>query len=377
MKRWQSRYVGFLADLGRSSRGENRQLLFIQHQTERAEIDKTCQLMMTSAKRLPVETSFFEMEKKGKEGRHTIAVFGDRCWRCVGYKPYVIENHSFVSNSFRVVGGKATQKSCHDTSSPPRSIPRPSILLIRAPMCGLSALGGTILSKFRFRRASRIAAGVLFTTGVRFQDAVWACAGLGVMFRNSAKLRLAEGVVRPNPGKGPPPPGVPIMDDGRGVALGGGVEGAWIGGFDNPARTGVGEVARYMRRLVSPSAVFPSRAAPAAVNPRWRRRAERATSGGGVRGALGGEEWKLGLPMAKDLPRVNEVMGRSSSSSSDSRGEWPLGTVDVSETNDRLGTCWRPKRAWRRWHTGDDSGSRKVFFHEAVAVADVLTLLRA
>jgi hypothetical protein len=47
------------------------------------------------------------------------------------------------------------------------------------------------------------------------------------MFRNSAKLRFAEGVLRPKPEKGaPPPPGVDIMDDGSGVDFGGGVDGA-------------------------------------------------------------------------------------------------------------------------------------------------------
>ena len=94
--------------------------------------------------------------------------------------------------------------------------------------------------------------------------------------------------------------------------LGGGVEGASIVGFDEPGRAGVGDVARYMRRFASSSPVFPSRAAPAALKPLWRRRAERATSGGGVRGARGGDDlwWERFI--------WNEVIGRSSSSSSDS-----------------------------------------------------------
>lgn len=54
-----------------------------------------------------------------------------------------------------------------------------------------------------------------------------------------------------------------------------------------------------------------------------------------MRGALGGEERKW------ERFSENEVMGRSSSSSSDSKGEWGSAIVDVSETNDRLGTCWR------------------------------------
>lgn len=88
------------------------------------------------------------------------------------------------------------------------------------------------------------------------------------MFRNSAKLRFAEGVARPNPEKGaPPPPGVFIIEDGRGVDLGGGVEGASIRGLEDPGWAGDGEVARYIRRFASSSPVCPSRAAAAAVKP--------------------------------------------------------------------------------------------------------------
>lgn len=99
----------------------------------------------------------------------------------------------------------------------------------------------------------------------------------------------------------------------------------------------MGDVARYIKRFASLSPCLPSRAAPAALNPRCRRRAERATSGGGVRGVLGGDDWKDGWKC--DLFREKDVMGRSSSSSSDSRGECGSGTVEVSETKDRLGTC--------------------------------------
>jgi hypothetical protein len=86
---------------------------------------------------------------------------------------------------------------CHyETSSPPRSMPRPSTLL----MCGPSPLGGWRLSKLRRRRASRAAAGVFAppAMGVRFHDPP-TCAGLGVMLRNSAKFRLVDGVARPKP----------------------------------------------------------------------------------------------------------------------------------------------------------------------------------
>ena len=157
------------------------------------------------------------------------------------------------------------------------------------------------------------------------------------------------------------------------MAFGGGVDGASIWVFISPARTGVGELARYTSRFASSSPVLPSRAAPAAVKPLCRRRAERATSGGGVRGALGGDDRKAEC----DLLSAKEVMGKSSSSSSDSKGEWGSGTVDVSETKDRLGTWGRPKRACLRWYTGDDSGSWKLFFHEDAVVVDVLTFTRA
>lgn len=175
----------------------------------------------------------------------------------------------------------------YDTISPPRSIPRPSTL----GMWELSP-GGIMLSKLMRRLASRTAAGVLVATGVRFHDGP-TCAGLGDMFRNSAKFKLVDGVARPNPAKGPPPPGVDIIDDGNGVALEGGVEGACIGSFAAPARAGVGDVAKYIRRFASSSPFLPSRpslAAPAALNPLCRNRADRATSGGGVRGVLCGDD---------------------------------------------------------------------------------------
>jgi hypothetical protein len=146
-----------------------------------------------------------------------------------------------------------------ETSSPPRSIPRPSTLTPRErsiPIRGLSLVGGRRLSKLRRRRASRAAAGVLAPAGVRDQDApTW--AGDGVILRNSAKLRFADGVWRPNPGKGPPP-GVDIMDDGNGVAFGGGVDGASMRGFVEPAWAGEGDAARYINKLASSSPVGPS-----------------------------------------------------------------------------------------------------------------------
>jgi hypothetical protein len=126
-------------------------------------------------------------------------------------------------------------------------------------------VGGRRVSKLSRRRASRAAAGVRAAMGVRFHDTLtW--AGLGDMLRNSAKFRLADGVLRPKPWNGPPP-GVDIMEDGRGVDLGGGVEGASMRGLDDPGRAGEGEVAKYMSKLASSWPLRSSRAAPAAVKP--------------------------------------------------------------------------------------------------------------
>lgn len=84
------------------------------------------------------------------------------------------------------------------------------------------------------------------------------------MFKNSLKLRLLDGVPRAKPANGaPPPPGVDIMDEGKG----GGVEGACIRVLTEPARTGVGDVGRRRSGPASSSDIFPSRAAPAAVKP--------------------------------------------------------------------------------------------------------------
>ena len=97
---------------------------------------------------------------------------------------------------------------------------------------------GISASKLIFLLASLAASGVLDTpasplptTGVLDHAP---CAGLGVMFTKSAKLKPTEGVVAPKPSMvdAPPtaavlvPPGVVIIDEGRGVCLGGGVDGA-------------------------------------------------------------------------------------------------------------------------------------------------------
>lgn len=136
------------------------------------------------------------------------------------------ESHQSFSRTARGLGFFCPRFRPHDTSSPPSSMPRPSIL----PMRVLSPVGGRRVSKLSLRLASRVATGVLEVIGVRFHELGW--AGLGDMLRKSAKLTLVEGVCRPNDGKDPPPPGVDIMDDGSGVDFGGGVEGAIMRGLE-------------------------------------------------------------------------------------------------------------------------------------------------
>jgi hypothetical protein len=106
------------------------------------------------------------------------------------------KRHAFIRNQYKGNGGQplrlrqqvldcfvcavslrareSSRHGCdvfHDTSSPPRSIPRPSTLPICVPRCGLSPVGGWRFSKLSRRRASRTAAGVLGppAIGVRFQ----------------------------------------------------------------------------------------------------------------------------------------------------------------------------------------------------------------
>src|SRR5690349_7896816 len=94
---------------------------------------------------------------------------------------------------------------------------------------GPSLVGGTRVSKLMRRLASRTAAGVLLA-GVRFhEEPNCACAGLGVMLRNSAKFRLFGVVATKPPYACPLPPGVDSIEDGSGVVLDGGVDGACIG----------------------------------------------------------------------------------------------------------------------------------------------------
>lgn len=99
----------------------------------------------------------------------------------------------------------------------------------------------------------------------------------------SAKLKPVPGVWRRSKPREARPPGVDIMDEGRGVCFEGGVEGGNIGVLVTRI-AGEGEAARKRRRS-APSL-------PPVVWEDWgelskgllRRRAERARAGDGVRG---------------------------------------------------------------------------------------------
>jgi hypothetical protein len=102
------------------------------------------------------------------------------------------------------------------------------------------------------------------------------------------------GVLVPKPRKPAlPPPGVDIIDDGRGVDLGGGVEGGWMvrGVRLMFGTAGEGEAARNRSRSAPESS--PLRLVLPFANGLLRRRAERAISGEGVRGMRGGDDFML------------------------------------------------------------------------------------
>ena len=209
--------------------------------------------------------------------------------------------------------GRSELVHCDETSSPPSSIPSPSFLALRVST-GLD-VGGMTLSKFSFRLASRVA-GVLPATGVRENDR---CAGLGVTFTKSAKLKLAvPGVFGPKPRKpAPPMPGV-ICDDGSGVDLCGGVEGGWTTVLVFRLFAGVGDVERYISKSASSSPVFGVRDQETLCDFLMRR------SGGGV---FGGED-----VMRVEEFRVKLWTGRSASSSSLNSGDGgSSGIVEPSE----------------------------------------------
>jgi len=90
-------------------------------------------------------------------------------------------------------------------------------------MVGLP-VGGSRASKFSFLLAEVATVGVFVIFGVLGQCPC-PCAGLGVTLQKSAKLKLVDGVFGGKPNS-PVPPGVDIIEDGRGVAFEGGVDGA-------------------------------------------------------------------------------------------------------------------------------------------------------
>lgn len=112
------------------------------------------------------------------------------------------------------------------------------------------AVGGKSASKLSLRLAELATRGVLDVAGVFCQCP---CAGLGVTLQKSEKLKLFEGVLGIKP-KRPEPPGVDIMEDGRGVCLDGGVDGTCTIVF-LPALAGVGDAARNMSKS-APSSPF-------------------------------------------------------------------------------------------------------------------------
>ena len=98
-------------------------------------------------------------------------------------------------------------------------MPSPSLLCWR-DIIGLE-VGGISVSKFSLRLVA--VPGVL-PPGVRVHCA---CAGLGVTLTKSSNLKLVLGVWGPKMPKALPlVPGV-MCDEGRGVDLQGGVDGAW------------------------------------------------------------------------------------------------------------------------------------------------------
>lgn len=205
----------------------------------------------------------------------------------------------------------------HETSSPPSSMPKPSLRLLRV-ITGLLEVGGMRLLKSSLRRVE--VPGVLLATGVRAHGP---CAGLGVTLIKSEKQKLVPGVVGPNPRKPlPVVPGV-ICEDGSGVDLQGGVEGGWMMVLASAGPfAGEGEVARYIKRSAPSSPVLGVRDQETLLNFLIRR------SGGGV---VGGDE----------VIRVEALMlklatGMSASSSSLNSGDGGSSAiVEPSEMKDR------------------------------------------
>lgn len=232
-------------------------------------------------------------------------------------------------------------------------MPSPLLRLVRF-MVGL-ATGGTSLSKSSRRLAE--APGVRPATGVRAQCP---CPGLGVTLTKSAKLKV-PGVFGAKARKPlPVVPGV-IWEEGRGVDLCGGVEGALITVWRRleALTAGDGEVARYMSKSAPSSSTFGVFDQDTFSN--WLN-LFMPRLGGGVRG---GED-----AMRAEALTLKLLMGRSASSSSLNSGEGGSSAiVDVSEMRDRCEMLLEGKRACFCDLIGEDSGRPSLFFHVACRAA--------
>jgi hypothetical protein len=161
------------------------------------------------------------------------------------------------------------------------------------------------------------------------------------------------------------------MEEGRGVFCCGGVEGGFgareeVGGPGvrglRDGTAGDGEAARNISRSAASSLLRED----VALNGLERSRAERATSGEGVRGIRGGEE-----RICRDMADK----GRSESSSSECDTEIASsGIVDTSVTNERAGMPALRYRPLCR--VGEDSGSWWCFFQEFVCACDEIRFVR-
>jgi hypothetical protein len=193
--------------------------------------------------------------------------------------------------------------------------------------------------------------------------ATW--AGDGVTFRKSLKLKPTPGVAAPIPRKcAADPPGVDSIEDGKGVFCCGGVEGGFTilddwggtgvrGLWFRDGTAGDGDAAKNIKRSAASSELREV----AFANGLDLRRADLATSGDGVRGMWGGEDWIWrGIPW-------KEAKGRSESSSSEAERSTGSSAIVVSVINEdiigRFG--WGTNR-----RTGEDSGSWWFLFHEVV-----------
>jgi hypothetical protein len=143
--------------------------------------------------------------------------------------------------------------------SPPSCMPSPVCCfgLLPSSMPGLELVARK-LSKFKFRRAT--VCGVLMVPGVFIAGVLGhaRCPGLGVIFTKSEKSKFCEGVCgAPKTESNPPPaPGVVIIEEGKAIVFGGGVDGGCMRARE-VGFAGDGDVARNKRRSAPSSPDFP------------------------------------------------------------------------------------------------------------------------